>query len=72
VRRGSGTGILVTTVLVLLTFSYGVSAPGADYVRVLQPDGDVVWSLAVGVALFVAGLATIWWRHESSPARSVA
>ena len=72
VCRGSGTGILGTTVLVLLTFSYGVSAPGADYVRVLQPDGDVVWSFAVGVAAFVAGLATIWWRRESPPRGSAA
>ena len=68
VCRGPGTAALVTTGLVLLTFSYGVAAPGAEQVRVLQPDGDLVWSLGVGVGVFVAGLATIWWRRESSRA----
>lgn len=52
-RRGSAAGVFGATAVVLGTTLYGLGAPGARYIRVLQADGDPTWSCVLGVSLCV-------------------
>jgi hypothetical protein len=56
---GAGVGALLATSLVLATCSYSPSMPGARFVRVLQPDGEPLWSLAVGITLCMGALVLL-------------
>jgi hypothetical protein len=42
---------MATTALLLVTSSYSPRLEAARFVRVLQPDGDIAWSLALGILL---------------------
>jgi hypothetical protein len=50
-RAGPASGALAVTVLLLVTTLYAMNAPGARFVRVLQPDGCGPWSLVIGALL---------------------
>jgi hypothetical protein len=52
---GAGAGIMGATALLLLTSSYNPRLEGARYVRVLQPEGALRWSLLLAMTL--VGLA---------------
>ncbi|TNC23461.1 hypothetical protein [Mumia zhuanghuii] len=64
---GSAAGILATTLLSLLAFSYGVRMGGAEYVRVLTPQGDLIWSLCLGSGVFAVGLILLLSRDRPYP-----
>jgi hypothetical protein len=48
---GPGPAVLAASALVVITTPYGRSGLGAGFVRILQPDGHLAWSLFVGGAL---------------------
>lgn len=49
--RGPAAGMFTACGVLLGTSVYGSDAPGGGFVRVLEPDGYAVWSLACGAAL---------------------
>lgn len=50
-RAGPAAGALAASALLIVTTVYGAAAPAAQYVRILQPDGDPLWSLACGLVV---------------------
>ena len=56
-QAGAGQGILAASVLLMITTAYGTTAPGSQFVRLLQPDGDAAWSFVCGLAL----CSVAWW-----------
>lgn len=50
-RRGPGDGVFAVCALLVGTSVYAMDAPGARYIRVFQPDGDLRWSIACGLLL---------------------
>jgi len=55
VRRTAASAVFVVCAVVLGTSVYGVDAPGARFVRLLQGDGDPRSSFAVGILVCGAG-----------------
>jgi hypothetical protein len=55
----AGKGILAATSLMLVTTSYSPHISGAEYVRVLQPEGDTSFSILVGAGLAAAALLAL-------------
>lgn len=69
--RGPGEAALVTSSLLVVTTLYGIQAPAADMVRILQPDGNVAASLSLAASLFVITvIALIWPRSQQPEARA--
>lgn len=68
VVRDAATGMLVMTALFLATTSYNPRLPGAAYVRVLQPEGDVVFSLVVALALTALAVVALLMPRAASTA----
>ena len=58
-RAGPAVGIFTSTMLMLLTSVYPQVAPGSRFIHVLQPDGEVAWSLGCGIAVGVAAVALL-------------
>lgn len=62
-RLGPAPAVLACSTLLVATAPYGPDAPAGAYVRLVQPDGDVVFSLAVGVVLCAAAAALLLTRR---------
>lgn len=58
-RAGAATGALACTALLIITCFYGRNAPAGPYIRILQPDGDPIWALAVGTLACLTALAVL-------------
>jgi hypothetical protein len=64
---GPADGVLAASVLVIVTTVYGITAPASSYVRILQADGDLTWSITCGVAL--CGAATVLLLTDKATVR---
>lgn len=53
-RVNANSGIMAATVLLLVTSSYSPYLAAAEYIRILQPEGNLGLSLTLGVILFAA------------------
>ncbi|WP_183095812.1 hypothetical protein [Nocardioides stalactiti] len=61
-RWGRGAGVLLPISTAVVCLGYGYDAPAGPYVRVLAPDSDAAWDLAVGCAVFGAASIMILTR----------
>lgn len=62
VFAGAGNGIMAATTLLLVTSSYSPHLSGAKFVRVVEPEGDLAFSLIIGAALVATALLALWSR----------
>jgi len=53
-RVNANSGIMAATVLLLVTSSYSPYLAAAEYIRILQPEGNLRLSFTLGVILFAA------------------
>ncbi len=64
--RGAGPAVFVVTALLLGTTAYGVDAPAARYIRVLQVDGVAWWSFSCGAVLCLLACTALLKRRVGS------
>lgn len=69
-RCGEGPGAMAPVALLVGCFGYGSDAPARAYVRVLAPDSNPWWDLAVGAALIIVGVVLIMTRSVRVQLRS--